>query len=158
MKGWQFWHQGRYHPSKLLLQSVVDGKVVALHKALPSMLCFKCVSLNSYNPEGPSVRAAHAGASCSGGSAFSQFALGIKDFRVHAGRTGPRARGSRGIGLLCCIPVHAGLPASTSALHGAIMPTPLQEPIMTEPPPEQGGMEGDQELQNLQSCGNAQAC
>ena len=67
MKGWQFLHQGRYHPSKLLLQSVVDGKVVALHKALPSMLCFKCVFLNSYNPEGPSVRAAHAGASCNGG-------------------------------------------------------------------------------------------
>ncbi|CAE7840259.1 unnamed protein product, partial [Symbiodinium sp. CCMP2592] len=35
-KGWQFWHNGRYHQSKLWL--------VDVDKALPSMLCFKCDS------------------------------------------------------------------------------------------------------------------
>ena len=86
---------------------------------------------------------------------FPSLLWAYKTFVCMQEEEGPSARG--GFGLLCCIPVRAGLPASTSALHAAIMPTPLQDPTI-EPPAEEGGMEGDQELQNLQSCGNAQAC
>ena len=51
-----------------------------------------------------------------------------------------------GSALVCCIPVHGGLPASTSALHAAIVQTHLQDPErIGEPPVEEDAMQGQEE-------------
>ena len=76
VKGWQFWHGGKYRNSVLLLQSVVDGQVVPLHKAVLGLCALSLLRL-TLNSAGPPVREAHASARrASGGSAFAGFALG----------------------------------------------------------------------------------
>ena len=76
VKGWQFWHGGKYRSSVLLLQSVVDGQVVPLHKAVLGLCALSLLRL-TLNSAGPPVREAHASARrASGGSAFAGFALG----------------------------------------------------------------------------------
>ena len=76
VKGWQFWHGGKYRNSVLLLQSVVDGQVVPLHKAVLRLCALSLLrlTLNSAGP--PGTRSTCLGKTCQWRQCLCRVCLG----------------------------------------------------------------------------------